>query len=132
MATPVAAVTLDQALPPNRTIDLLITDAEGFDYVIARGASHLFAEGRIRLYIFEMHGPDFDGHVTWLWGLNYQCFFIMTGGPAGRARQFSCANGKCKGNMEGVKTRGWLNSICVHRQEEMLLTWMLQHAVPVD
>lgn len=76
---------LDGVLPPGRSIDVLLTDAEGFDYIVADGAQRLLADHRIGLYVFETWGRDrpLSSHVSRLLALNYSCY--VPAGVGGRS-----------------------------------------------
>ena len=110
-----------------------MTDTEGHDYIVAQGASRLLAEGRLRMYLFEMHGVGLSEHATFMWRNGYQCFFILRP-RAWRGKQlpldrfFHCMNGMCwRPWMANVQ--GWKNAVCVHVKETKMLDWILKLAI---
>jgi hypothetical protein len=134
----VPVMSLDSYFPSSSSaassgvIDLLMTDAEQHDYFVARGASKLFTEGRVRVYVFEMGGKNFEAHLAWMESMHYFCFFILNK-HAGHTltRKFHCVSGACRrGDFADRHTAGWMNGACVHRKEAAILTWMLEQADP--
>jgi FkbM family methyltransferase len=73
---PVDIITLDEELEHVEFLDVLSTDAEGFDQAVARGARKFLEQGRVGVYQFEMYAPDnyralFEKLKTW----GYDCYF---------------------------------------------------------
>jgi hypothetical protein len=84
---PIVTHTLDDLLLPvlnpregelaTSVIDFLLTDTEGFDYIVAQGAKQLLSRQLVRLYLFEMWGSGLGNHTAWVYSLGYTCFFPL-------------------------------------------------------
>lgn len=58
-------------------IDILLTDAEGFDYFVADGAQYFLDGGNAGFYLFETHGHDrkLGDHIARLHRAGWKCYF---------------------------------------------------------
>lgn len=73
---PIDIVTLDEELEHVQWIDVLSTDAEGFDQEIAKGAKRFLEAGNVGVYQFEMYRPDdYKAVFARLQQWGYDCYF---------------------------------------------------------
>jgi FkbM family methyltransferase len=65
-------------------VDFLKIDAEGLDFQVLQGASHLFASGKVSYGQFEYNGPwrvagaTLTHAIQWLGGFGYRCFILRS------------------------------------------------------
>jgi FkbM family methyltransferase len=122
---PVDVVALDDELAPLYAspsapgIDILLTDVEGLDGDVARGARRLLASGMVSAYIFEMHGRENYTEVFhWLDRVaGFECYFgteQRKSGRSDRVPRFVRITGPCWRD-EYETYSGWMNAICAHR-----------------
>ena len=73
---PVDIVALDDELGHIPFLDILSTDAEGFDQQVAKGAEKFLKEGRVGVYQFEMYkSHDYKEIFERLGRWGYACYF---------------------------------------------------------
>jgi hypothetical protein len=73
---PVDIITLNEDLSHLDWIDVLSTDAEGYDQEIAKGATKFLEQGKVGVYQFEMYKPDdYQGIFSRLKSWGYDCYF---------------------------------------------------------
>jgi hypothetical protein len=113
--------------PPPR-IDVLLTDTEGFDILVAGAARNTLLAGRVGLYIQEVlyarhRVPRLSSLVAALDEAGMSCYFPLeprrAGGEA-TTRRFLPISGRCW-RAAFDTNGGWYNMVCVNRREPELL-----------
>ena len=113
----VAMTTLDKLLPEDlEFIDVLLTDAEGFDFDVADGATRWLKTGKALLYVLELHAnrgvnqQTLGQFIKQLESAGYVCYFPLQGSIGRHVARVSheCWN-------DGMnRYRGWVNMACVN------------------
>lgn len=124
---PVNIASLDSffAASPPVFVDVLSTDAEGFDQDVARGAKSLIATGRVGVYQFEMYRAE-DYHAVFerLDGFGYTCFFPVVvrrkikgwrSRHSPRVPMYIQITSPCWKEVYN-RTIGWSNAVCYNRR----------------
>jgi hypothetical protein len=85
----VAHIVLDTWLHNVPFVDVLLTDTESHDLIVAEGAKNLLFDGRVGLYIFEMGNAKridtFESFLARLDASGYNCYAAIGSGPKHRS-----------------------------------------------
>ena len=105
-------------------IDILMTDAEGYDYRVADGASYFLDGGRVGLYIFELWGRNIPlrQHLERLARAGFRCYFPQSL-EQHIYRAFVPISGVCW--REEYNYVGWSNVVCANTKRAPELVRML-------
>ena len=138
---PVQIVKLDDELQ-GAYVDILLSDVEGHDYHVFRGAEELFSQGKVGIYIFEMGGTE--KHTLQmlheLRSYNYSCFLHLEDGDSGTEAHaggpFTAAVPLVVNVFEAIRLRtvgavnislrGWENCMCVHEPTQARLAFFMK------
>jgi FkbM family methyltransferase len=123
---PVKIVSLDAFLGAEIPfIDVLSTDAEGFDQDVAKGARSFISSGRVGVYQFEMYRQEdyktiFEQLLEW----GYVCYYFteMRGKVAGQSVPWLIRISECW-HEEYQRYIGWVNGLCYN--------WRVPHLKPI-
>lgn len=112
----VQQIVVDRWLPDIEYVDMLLTDTEGHDLIVAEGAKRLLFEGRVGLYIFEMNAAKrietFGSFLQKLDHHGYSCYAAIGNGPYGRS--LAPINGACW--RDRYATIRFMNVMCANRK----------------
>jgi FkbM family methyltransferase len=109
---PVKIVSLDAFLGSSniKHVDILCTDAEGFDQEVAKGARQLLEEGRVGIYQFEMYrAEDYKSIFERLYRWGYVCYYF-TEARRGSAPWLIRISGCWQDYFQNLI--GWVNGLC--------------------
>ena len=116
---PVKIVSLDAYLGRQLPfIDVLSTDAEGFDQDVAKGARGFIAAGRVGVYQFEMYRQeDYKSIFEQLFEWGYVCYYFteMRGTTAKASVPWLIRISQCWHD-EYQRYIGWVNGLCYNRR----------------
>ena len=110
-------------------VDVLLTDTEGYDFLVADGAGPLLAAGRVGLYVWEIHrspaGHQLGARIAELDRWGYECFLPTYRPPGWKGKSFEARytirrrlvpiSGGCL--PPGLRDlAGWHNVVCANRR----------------
>lgn len=110
---PVKIVSLDDFLTgANITyVDILSTDAEGFDQDVAKGATSLIQGGRVGIYQFEMYrAEDYKSIFERLYQWGYVCYYFTEVRKGFAAPWLIRISGCWQDYFQNLI--GWVNGLC--------------------
>ena len=118
---PVQIVSLDSFFPAEVDfLDVLSTDAEGFDQDVAKGATRFIAQGRVGVYQFEMYrAEDYKSIFRSLEFSGFACYFFTEARGRARAAAFVRITHGCWNDVYANWT-GWVNGLCYNTRIEVL------------
>eukprot|EP00759_Apiculatamorpha_spiralis_P053401 PhF_6_TR6186/c0_g1_i1/m.9279 len=120
--------TLDAALPSYIDhIDVLLTDTEGHDYMVAEGAKRFIDTGKVGMYIFELQDKkrNVGSFIRRLGDLGYTCYFPLAGTFSPARRYVARVSRECW-RPEYERFRGWYNAVCIHGSKHPELLAMFE------
>lgn len=110
---PVKIVSLDDFLASAGItyLDILSTDAEGFDQEVAKGAQSLLQEGRVGVYQFEMYrAEDYKSIFERLYRWGYVCYYFTEVRRGYTAPWLIRISGCWQDYFQNLI--GWVNGLC--------------------
>ena len=123
----VSITTIDRELGGSVPhVDILVTDTEGHDLHVLEGASDFLSNGRVSLYVLELHKSDkqLSDSLSFLLEKGYFCVIPVrkVTEPTKMYLLFALSP-PCRGT-DGA--RGWSNAICVNLNDTELVDALLE------